>query len=191
MDLESEILSTRSKQQVVRLVRWIGKDTRRFKRLVVLFLQEDEKIARRSAWVIGHCVEAHPSLMQPWLKPMIKKMKTPGAHCAVKRNGVRILQFVKIPRGLQGIVAGLCFNYLTSLDEPIAVRTFSMTVLGKIAEQEPELKKELELTIRQMLPYSTAAFRARAKKVLKDSYKKLEQLNAEDMWKKEMRAGRW
>lgn len=185
-DLENEVLATRSKQQVVKLVQWVGKDAARFKQLMTLFLQEDEEIVRRSAWVIGHCVEAHPNLMQPWLKPMIKKMKQPGAHCAIKRNGVRILQFINIPKRLQGTVADLCFKYLSSIDEPIAVRTFSMTVLMKIAEQEPELKKEIELTVRQMLPYSTPAFRARAKMVLKDSKKSIEKISDEGMWAKEM-----
>jgi hypothetical protein len=185
MDLESEILLTRSKQQVVRLVKWVGNNAGRFKQLMELFLKEDEEIARRSAWVIGHCVEAHPDLMQPWLKPMIKKMKQAKAHCAVKRNGVRILQFVEIPSVLKGTVADLCFKYLTAQDEPIAVRTFSMTVLSKIADKQPALKKELELTIQQMLPYTTPAFRARAKQVLKGSNKNIAKLTTVGMWERE------
>ena len=58
---------------------------------------------------------------------------------------------------------------ISSPDEPIAVRTFSITVLARIAQEEPALRKELEIIVRQMLPYATAAFRARAKKILKNS----------------------
>ncbi len=86
----------------------------------------------------------------------------------MKRNVVRILQFVEIPRKLQGVVANLCFELISSIDEPIAVRTFSITVPAKIAQEEPELKKELEIVVRQMLPYATPAFRGRAKKLLKN-----------------------
>ena len=168
MNLEEEIRLIRSKPQVTRLVRWIGKDKARFKQLVQCFFQEDEELVRRAAWVLGHCVEAHSEMMQPWLKPLLKKMQRPGEHCAVKRNGVRILQFVEIPRSLQGTVANLCFAYLTSPDEPVAVRTFSITVLANIAEHAPELRKELELTVRQQLPYSAPAFRARARKIIKE-----------------------
>jgi hypothetical protein len=191
VNLESEIRSTRSKQQVVKLVRWVGKNQDRFDQLMELFLQEDEELTRRAAWVVGHCAEAYPDLMKPWLKPMLKKMKHPGVHCAVKRNGVRILQFVDIPYGLQGSVADLCFKYLTSIDEPIAVRTFSMTVLAKIAQDEPALQKEIETTIRQMLPYSTPAFYSRARYLLKDvpperkikkDFEEWQEMAAEQSW---------
>jgi hypothetical protein len=169
MNLEKEILAVRSKDQVVTLVRWVGKDTTRFKQLMDFFLEGESKPAQKSAWIIGHCAELHPELVNPWLKAMIKKMRQPGLHGALKRNVVRILQFVDIPRGLQGMVANLCFELIASMEEPIAVRTFSITVLANIAREEPALRKELEIVVRQMLPYSTPAFRARAKKILKDS----------------------
>jgi hypothetical protein len=169
MNLEKEILAVRSKDQVVTLVRWVGKDQSRFKQLMELFLEGESQPAQKSAWIIGHCAELHPELVNPWLKAMIKKMRQPGLHGALKRNVVRILQFVDIPRGLQGMVANLCFEIIASMEEPIAVRTFSITVLANIAREEPALRKELEIVVRQMLPYSTPAFRARAKNILKDS----------------------
>jgi hypothetical protein len=116
-------------------------------------------------------------------------MKQPNAHCAVKRNGVRILQFVDIPRMLQGTVADLCFQYLSSIDEPIAVRTFSMTVLARIAKGEPDLQKEIETVVRQMLPYSTPAFISRARKVFRNIRKELpenklpEDFETQQSWK--------
>ena len=168
MDIEKEILAVRSKDQVATLVKWVGKDKMRFQQLMEFLLQGDEPLAKKSAWIIGHCAEEHPELVSPWLKPMINRMQETGVHSAVKRNVVRILQFVEIPRKLQGVVANLCFELISSIDEPIAVRTFSITVLAKIAQVEPELKKELEIVVRKMLPYATPAFRARAKKVLKN-----------------------
>ena len=137
--------------------------------LMKYFLQGEEQIAKKSAWIIGHSAELYPELVSPWLKQMIKIMGKPGVHGALKRNVVRLLQFAEIPRSLQGSVANLCFELISSFDEPIAVRTFSMTVLANIAEEEPELRKELEIVVRQMLPYATPAFRARAKKILKNT----------------------
>jgi hypothetical protein len=168
MDIEKAILAVRSKEQVVRLVKWVGKDKSRFQHLMEFFLQGDEPLAKKSAWIIGHCAEGHLELVLPWLRPMIKRIQEPDGHDAVKRNTIRILQFVDIPRKLQGVLANLCFELISSIDEPIAVRTFSMTVLANIAQEEPELKKELEIVMRQMIPYATPAFRARAKKVLKN-----------------------
>jgi hypothetical protein len=169
MDIENEILAVRSKEQVAKFVKWTGKDIKRFGTLMEFFLSGDEPLAKKAAWIIGHCAEQHPELVTPWLEPMIEKVQKPGVHSALKRNVVRILQFARIPRKLQGKVANLCFGFLSSINEPIAARTFSMTVLDRIAHEEPALKKELELIVRQTLPYATAAFRSRAKKVLKDS----------------------
>ena len=168
MDIEKEILAVRSKEQVLKFVEWIGKDKNRFQQLLKYFLRGEEELAKKSAWIIGHSAELNPDMVSSWLKPLIKIMQKPGIHGAVKRNIVRILQYADIPRSLQGSVANLCFELISSIDEPIAVRTFSMTVLSRIAQNEPALRKELEIVVRQMLPYSTPAFRARAKKLIRN-----------------------
>jgi hypothetical protein len=98
---------------------------------------------------------------------MIQKMQGHGVHDAVKRNVLRILKYVEIPRPMQGIVATLCFDYLSSLDAPVAVKAFSLTVLGRMAEKEPDLRRELGLIVRQMLPYSGSAIRSSGKRLLK------------------------
>jgi hypothetical protein len=167
MDKEKEILAVHSKEQVAKFVKWIGKDKMRFQHVMECFLEGDEQLARKSAWIIGHSAEVYPELVSPWLKPMLKIMQKPGVHGAMKRNVVRILQFADIPSNLQGSVANLCFKLISSPDEPIAVRTFSITVLAKIAQDESALRKELEILVQHMLPSATAAFRARAKKMLK------------------------
>jgi len=113
MELESEIRILRSKHQVEKLIRWIGIDSKRFAQLMKLFLQGDQDISRRSAWVVGHCCERHPELAQPWLKAMIKKMQEPDIHNAIQRNVMRILQYVEIPRSLKGTVANICFNFIS------------------------------------------------------------------------------
>jgi hypothetical protein len=97
---------------------------------------------------------------------MIRRMQEPGVHVAVKRNVIRILQFINIPRELLGDVTTLCFDYLASPNEAIAVRTFSMTVLANIAQKEPDLRNELRLSIEQQLLHGSPGFRARARNVM-------------------------
>jgi hypothetical protein len=62
-------------------------------------------------------------------------------------------------------------------------------VLKKIAEQAPELEKELELTVRKLLPYSTAAFRSRARRILKDRDYEESLMMTEDSWGSGQRMG--
>ena len=135
-----------------------------------LFLHGEYRITQRSAWVVSLCADSHPRLVRPYLGQMIRmirKMQEPGVHAAVKRNVIRILQFIDIPRSLLGEVTTACFDYLASPDEPIAVRTFSMTVLANIAQKEPDLRNELRLSIEQQLLHGSPGFRSRAKKVMR------------------------
>lgn len=161
MDLESEILKEHSKRQTVRIAKWVGNDRKRFRQLMDLFLHGEFRVTQRAAWIISECYELNPQLVTPWLPSMIKKMQEPGVHDAVRRNVVRLLQFVEIPPSLLGTVVSLCFDYLGSVMAPIAVKACSMTVLTKIAEREPGLKRELQTAIELMLLYVGPALRAR------------------------------
>lgn len=167
MDLEAEILKEHSKRQVVNIGMWVGKDQRRFKQLMELFLRGERIITQRSAWIVGYCVENHPDLVKPWLKPLLEKMQEPGVHDAVKRNGTRILECVEVPGSLMGLVVSICFENLGSIDSPIAVKAYSMGVLVKICEREPDLKHELQAVIEQMMPFVGPALQARGRQVIR------------------------
>jgi hypothetical protein len=167
MDLREEILKEHSRRQATKIANWIGPDKRRFKQLMELFLKGEYRVTQRSAWIVGCCADRYPYLITPWLRAMIKRMQEPGVHGAVKRNVVRILQFVEIPKPLLGTVVSLCFDYLGSPDEAIAVRALSMTVLLNASQKEPDLKNELKSMIELMLPNAEPAIQARARHVLK------------------------
>ncbi len=166
-DLEKEILKEHSKRQTMKITRWVGGDEKRFSQLMHLFFQDNRTVVQRSAWIISTCADNHPSLITPWLKKLIQKIKVPGVHNAVPRNILRILQFVDIPRSLQGDVANICFDFLSSKDTPIAIKAFSMYVLANIADHEPDLKKELRIVVEQMLPYGSGGIISCGRKVLK------------------------
>jgi hypothetical protein len=51
--------------------------------------------------------------------------------------------------------------------EAVAVKAFSLTVLGKLAKIYPDIMPELKLLIEDQLPNQTAAFKVRAKQILK------------------------
>jgi hypothetical protein len=167
MDLEAEILKEHSKRQTVRIAKWIGPDKRRFRQLMELFLHGDRIVTQRSAWILSYCYEYHPQLITPWLHALVKKMQEPDVHDAVKRNVVRLLSCVDVPKPLLGTVVSLCFDNLNSVDAPIAVKVHSMSVLQKVTEREPDMKHELQTAIELMLPYVAPALLARGRIVLK------------------------
>lgn len=166
MNIKEELLKEHSKVQVIRLSTYIGDDPSRFKILMDIFFNSEYRITQRASWVVSYCVQNHPKLIRPYLKKMILHLAKPGLHDAVKRNIVRILQFVDIPRSLWGHVVTNCFQLLNSASEPIAVKVFSMTVLFNIAKHEPDLQSELKMMIEDQMPYASAGFISRGKKIL-------------------------
>ncbi len=167
MNLHEEILREHSKSQTLKIVKYIGNDKKRFAELMNLFLGNTYRITQRAAWAVSYCSEEHPELIAPYLERMLDNLNQP-VHVAVKRNTMRTLQDIDIPKKLQGKAADICFQLLCSKDEPIAVKVFSMTVLHNLSKQHPDLKNELRMAIEEQLPYASAGFKSRGTKILKE-----------------------
>ena len=74
---------------------------------------------------------------------------------------------VKLHDPCLGTVVSLCFDYLNSVDAPIAVKVHSMSVIQRVSEHEPDLKRELQTAIELMMPYVGPALQARGRMVIK------------------------
>ena len=166
-DLRKEILKEHSRAQCSRIVHWVGDDQERFDTLFKLFLNDEYRVMQRAAWPVGYCVIAHPLLISGHWPIFIKNLERPDLHNAVKRNSVRLLQDIVIPEKYQGTIMNTCFRYLESPTESLAVKVFSMTVLGNLSKKYPAIIPELKLLIEVQLPHQGAGFKSRAKKVLK------------------------
>ena len=167
MNVEAELLKEHSKEQCHKIVEWIGKDAKKFKQLFNLFINGEYRITQRAAWPLSISVIAHPELMKGNYTKLISNLKNPHLHDAIKRNTIRLLQHVPIPEEQEGSIMEVCFQYLESPDEAVAVKAFSLTVLGRLAKKYPEIVPEIKLLIEEQLPHQTAAFKSRAKLFLK------------------------
>jgi len=166
MNLREEILKEHSRKQTLRLANWVGKDRTRFTMLMDIFLHDEYRVVQRASWIIMYTAADHPEWIKPWIKKMLEYSGKP-VHDAVKRNILRILQDVEIPKPFQGMAATVCFNFLLSQNEPVAVKVFSMSVLANLAKYEPELKQEIILIIEEQIEWGKPAFRSRGKKILR------------------------
>ena len=159
-------MAVHSKQQAVAIVEFIGDDPKRFAELMKLFFAGEYRLTQCAAWPMSYCVEQHPELIRPYLSKLIGCLERDDQHDAVRRNVLRLLQYIEIPNRLAGKVYAHCIDFIDDPDQPIAVRAFAMTVAARIAKSEPDLLNELRLIVSKHLPHSTAAFRVRAKHVL-------------------------
>ena len=167
MKLREEILKEHSKAQCSKIVQWVGSDQKRFDELFYLFLNDEYRVVQRSAWPVSYCVIAHPIFINKHWKQFIKNLQKPNLHDAVKRNSVRLLQDIEIPGKYRGEIMDICFKYLESPTEAVAVKVFSMTVLGNLSIHYPEIIPEIKLLIEGQLQQQTTGFKNRADKLLK------------------------
>jgi hypothetical protein len=167
-NLREQILKEHSKAQCTIIVNWVGASQQRFNELFNLLLNDEYRVVQRAAWPVSNCAIAHPNFITKHWAALIKNLQKPNLHNAVKRNSIRLLQNISIPKKYQGQIMDICFNYVESPTEAVAVKAFSLTVLSNLAQQYPEIIPEIKLLIEEQLERQTAAFKSRAKMFLKE-----------------------
>ncbi len=168
MDLREMILREHSKENCNKIISWVGSDKKKFDQLFELFLNGGYRVTQRAAWPLSFCVIAHPSLIESNFERLISNLRKPDLHDSIKRNTVRLLQYVDIPAGQEGAVMERCFDYVSSASEAVAIKAFSLTVLGRLAKKYPEIIPEIKLLIEDQIMQQTPAFKSRAKKILQE-----------------------
>ncbi len=167
MDIREEALKEHSKKQTEKIAAWIGDDKKRFDQYLKLFLQDEYRVVQRISWVLSIVAEEHPAMVTKSLPKIIRRLDDDDIHVAVKRNVIRILQFLPIPEKCEVKVLDHCLKYIADPNETVAVRCFAMTVAAKLAGQYPELKREVSDTIKAAMKTTTPGLKVRSGDVLK------------------------
>lgn len=169
MNLREVILAEHSKAHTLELCTYVGDNKKRFKELMKLFLGPEYRITQRAAWIVSYCVENHPELIKPYISKMVDNLYHEGLHDAVKRNTLRIFQFIDIPEKEEGKLFDICMKFLLSSTEAIAIKAFGVTVLNNIAKKHPDLQLELKLVVEDLAQHAEEpALKVRYRRVLKD-----------------------
>jgi hypothetical protein len=169
MKLRETILKEHSKANCTRIVKWIGSDQKKFDALFYLFLNDEYRVVQRAAWPISFAVRAQPFLIKKHFSKLLLNLEKPRIHDAVKRNTVRLLQDAEIPKKFHGRLMNICFDYIQSPEEAVAIKAFSLTILQNLSKIYPEIKNELKTIIENRWEYESVAFKVRAGKILKES----------------------
>jgi hypothetical protein len=167
MDLEKELMKKQTLVQCNRIIKYIADDEKRFADLMKLFFKGEYRLTQHAAWPMSYCIRHYPFLVKPYFKKFIDQLSDSGCHSAAKRNIVRLLQFVEIPKRYQGGLMDICFRFISDPEEAIAVKAFSLTILAKLGEIYPEILPEIKTVIEARWEHETPAFHSRARKILK------------------------
>ncbi len=166
MNIRVALLNHYSKASTRRIFHYVANDPSRFKELMQAFLTGPYRVTQRAATAVELCVRNNSALINNYFPELIAILKKSDDH-SLLRNILRMLQFANIPEKYKGRIVDICFSLLADSKAPVAVRVFSMTVAANISYNLPEIKSELKLMIEARLPYESAGFVARGKKIVK------------------------
>ena len=157
MVIREQLLIEHSKSNSEKITNYIGDDAQRLEELMDCFFCNEYRVSQRAAMVVSNCFDHKSELMQPYLSKLVENLNALNIHIAVKRNTIRILQFVDIPEDIQATLFDKCLIYLVDPKEPIALKAFSMGILYNICKIHPELKGEVIPLIEDEIKRSESA----------------------------------
>ena len=174
MQIRDEILLEKvyCKKHALKVTAYACSSANNFKQLMQFFTDTDYRLAQRAAWSVCWAAIKKPSLVTPYLPLLVEQLKRKDVPIAVIRNSIRILQQVEIPEPLHGDVINICFDLISAVQTPAAIKAFSLTTLYNLSLVYPEIQQELTTIIEDRLDTETAAFQSRGKKILKAFDKK-------------------
>jgi hypothetical protein len=140
--------------------------------LVSIYLRNEEPVSRRAVWVVDTVTEQIPELLSSYVSSIIEKLPV-FSHDGMKRQSLRMLTRADLTAEQMGSLINLCFDWLISQKESVAVKVYSMEILYRISETEPDLKKELADSIEWRMEEETAGFKSKGRKILKKLHREL------------------
>lgn len=129
-------------------------------------LDEEHPIGMRFTWLLGHLLDTEPSRIVPIVTHCFNRrndLTFPG----IKRTIAKMLWLAGVPEEIEGLVVDELFKWVLDPKIKVAVKVYSIDALCQLTFKYPDLKDELLAVIDDQLDKNSVAFRARAKRVLK------------------------
>lgn len=136
--------------------------------LTDLVLSEESPYAQRAARVLAICSLQYPELF------VRVRQKITGKIARVQNDGVirnLFMIYAEMPLAFTSkertVLMNLCFDFLISMKTAVSIKVYSMEILYKMVAEMPDIGMELYSIIENQLPFSSAGFKSRGKKILK------------------------
>jgi hypothetical protein len=166
MNIPDQLMLEHSKKNAASIASYAAASPAAFKDLMNCMCSNNKVLAQRAAWSVNLAAEKDPSLITPYIDDLVSQLPREDVHPAVLRNTLRILQNITIPERHHGMLMDLCFKFIEATSTPVAVKVFALINLQRLSGIYPEIKNEIKLLVKEKWDTETAAFKARAKRLL-------------------------
>ncbi len=165
-ELLQNIEGCRSKQDALFLAEYIANNPAVIKLVFEMMGNDSNKKAWKAAWLLDHVYLEKPDLINSHIDTMIKLFMQ--SHCdSTRRILGKLLSLYDITNRVDGNFVNTCFDMLISETVAVAVKVHAMQLLFNISQTYPELRAELKLILEEQITNNTAAFKARARRLLR------------------------
>lgn len=100
-----------------------------FNELWAIVMQNEGPLNRRAAWVADYCAEINPGFLKNRLEELSIKVNNFSSD-GLKRYALRMLSRSVLPVENLGYLVDACFKWLENRTESVAVKMYSMVILG-------------------------------------------------------------
>src|ERR1044071_5095211 len=102
MDIRKTLQAEHSKKQTLAIAAFIGSNPAQLKVLMDIFTGDNYRLTQRAAWPLMYVCKQNPQLLHKWIPFMLRLLKKKNLHVAVKRNVLRVMQDLPIPKSQMG-----------------------------------------------------------------------------------------
>jgi len=146
-----------------------------------IYLEMEEPVSRRAAWIIDTASEDKPEWAQPFLSDLIRILPLFN-HDGLKRHALRMIARLPFPENTEGELMNITFGWLLSPTESVAVKMYCIQILYRLSGTEPDILQELYDTIEFQMADGTPGFRSIGSKMMRDIDK--------DIMKRKLKTGK-
>jgi hypothetical protein len=156
-------------------------------KLLNILFRVDDKISPRAAWVLEFMCSNKIEAIIPFLEEFTKNIQKIHLDSAVRpvakicellakayTNKTNIYIKNKLTETHKDRIIETCFDYMIN-DEKVAAKAYGMTTLFMLGKDYDWVHNELELILKRDFQSQSAAFKARARQILK----KIKKANAQ------------
>ena len=112
-----------------------------FKEAMILAVSNKQPYSWRAAWLLWSCMEENDQRIQPYIGEIIKAI--PSLRDGHQRELIKILLFMDIAEGYEGILFDLCMTVWEKISSRPSVRYMAFRGIIKMAKKYPDLAHEI------------------------------------------------
>ena len=143
MDYREQLLRPLSMHFVDYLAQEIFDNPSDFDIVYRLIYDHEVKVAWRAAWACQKISEKHPEWFSDKNYVELAGYALSISHSGLLRGCLSILKNIKLPDPIPVDLLNACFEWMISPKSAIAVQAYSMKILYRICQKEPDFTPEL------------------------------------------------